>query len=56
MVKIQIDLDEKQNKIVEIYKAMNGFVTKEEAIKSLIRKKGDILCNKKEGLEGSSKD
>ena len=36
MVKIQIDLNEEQDKNVEVYKIVNGLKTKEEAIKSMI--------------------
>lgn len=41
MVKIQIDLDKKENRIINIYKAENGFLTKEQAVKDLIRKRGE---------------
>ena len=37
MVKIQIDLTEEENRNVEVYKALNGFVTKEETIKNMIK-------------------
>jgi len=37
MVKIQIDLSEMEDKIVEVYKVVNGLKTKEEAIKGMIR-------------------
>jgi len=38
MTKIQIDLSEKEDKIVEIFKLINNFKTKEEAIKKMIMK------------------
>ena len=38
MTKIQIDLSEKEDKIVEIYKLINDLKTKEEAIKKMILK------------------
>ena len=38
MTKIQIDLSEKEDKIVEIFKLVNNFKTKEEAIKKMIIK------------------
>ncbi len=38
MAKIQIDLSEKEGKIVEIYKLVNDLKTKEEAIKKMILK------------------
>jgi uncharacterized coiled-coil DUF342 family protein len=37
MTKIQIDLDEEEDKIVEIYKLVNNLNTKQEAIKKMIR-------------------
>jgi len=36
MAKIQIDLSEEENKIVEIYKLVNNLKTKQEAIKKMI--------------------
>lgn len=36
MVKVQIDLTEQENKIVEVYKAIKSFETKEETIKHII--------------------
>jgi len=36
MVKIQIDLSEKEDKIVEVYKLMNNLKTKQEAIKVML--------------------
>lgn len=36
MVKIQIDLSEEEDKIVEIYKLSNNLRTKEEAIKQMV--------------------
>ena len=36
MTKIQIDLDEEEDKIVEIYKLVNNLNTKSEAIKKMI--------------------
>ena len=38
MTKIQINLSEKEDKIVEIYKLVNDLKTKEEAIKNMILK------------------
>jgi len=46
MVQIQIDLTEEQNKKIEIYKAIRGLVTKEEAIKEII---DDIKFETKSG-------
>ncbi len=37
MVKIQIDLDNEEDKIVEVYKIVNSLKTKQEAIKDMIR-------------------
>lgn len=37
MVKIQIDLSKEEDKIVEIFKLINDFKTKEEAIKKIIK-------------------
>ncbi|MEM0143755.1 MAG: DUF2683 family protein [Candidatus Parvarchaeum sp.] len=37
MVKIQIDLSEEEDRIVEIYKLTNRFKTKQEAIKKMIK-------------------
>lgn len=37
MVKIQIDLSEQEDKIVEVYKLMNNLKTKQEAIKQIIK-------------------
>lgn len=37
MTKIQIDLDEEEDKIVEIYKLVNNLNTKSEAIKKMVR-------------------
>lgn len=36
MVKIQIDLSEEEDKIVEIYKLVHNLKTKEEAIKQMV--------------------
>jgi len=36
---IQIDLDDKENKKIEILKTINNFKTKEETIKHLIKEK-----------------
>lgn len=36
MVLVQIDLSDEENKIVEVYKALKRFLTKEEAIKHII--------------------
>ena len=37
MVKIQIDLTEEENKIVEVFKALKGFETNEEIVKEIIK-------------------
>ncbi len=37
MVKIQINLSDEEDKIVEIYKLSNSFKTKEEAIKDMVK-------------------
>lgn len=37
MVKIQISLNEEENKIVEIYKAIKKHKTKQETIKAILR-------------------
>jgi len=37
MTKIQIDLSEAEDKIVEVYKLVHNLKTKEEAIKQMIR-------------------
>jgi hypothetical protein len=36
-MKIQIDLSEDENKIVEVYKLMNNLRTKQEAVKKMIQ-------------------
>lgn len=36
MVKLQLELSEKENSIVEIYKSINKLKTKQEAIKAMI--------------------
>ena len=36
MTKIQIDLDENEDKIVEIYKLVHNLKTKQEAIKKMV--------------------
>lgn len=36
MTKIQIDLDDEEDRIVEIYKLVNNLKTKQEAIKKMI--------------------
>lgn len=41
--KIMIRLSEQENKIVEVYKTLNGFKTKEEAIKDIIRRESPNL-------------
>ena len=38
MVKILVDLSEKEDKIVEIFKLIHNLKTKQEAIKMMIRK------------------
>ena len=37
MTKIQIDLDEEEDKIVEIYKLVNNLKTKQEAIRKMVK-------------------
>ncbi|MBI2655972.1 DUF2683 family protein [Candidatus Woesearchaeota archaeon] len=37
MVKVQVDLSDEENRIVEVYKALKSFVTKEETIKKIIQ-------------------
>lgn len=37
MTKIQINLDEEEDKTVEVYKIVNDLKTKEEAIKKMVR-------------------
>ncbi len=37
MVKIQIDLSDEEDRIVEIYKLTNRFKTKQEAVRAMIR-------------------
>ncbi len=37
MTKIQIDLDEEEDKIVEIYKLVHNLNTKQEAIKKMVK-------------------
>ena len=37
MTKIQIDLDEEEDRIVEIYKLVNKLNTKQDAIKKMVR-------------------
>lgn len=37
MVKIQVDLDAEEDKIVEIYKLVNNLKTKQDAIKKMVR-------------------
>jgi len=37
MVKIQIDLSEEEDKIVEIYKLVNNLKTKQDAIKQMVK-------------------
>ncbi len=37
MVKIQINLSDEEDKIVEIYKLSNSLKTKEEAIKEMVK-------------------
>jgi len=38
MVNIQVDMDENENRIVELFKIANNLLTKEEAIKKIIQK------------------
>ncbi len=37
MVKILIDLSEQEDKIVEVYKILNGLNTKQEAVKQMVQ-------------------
>lgn len=37
MVKIQLELSEEENGIVEVYKSVNKLKTKQEAIKAMIK-------------------
>jgi hypothetical protein len=37
MVKIQLDLSKEEDRLVEIYKLLNNYKTKSEAIKQMIR-------------------
>ena len=37
MVLVQINLSDEENKNVEVYKALNGFVTKEQTIKDMVK-------------------
>jgi len=37
MVKIQIDLSEEEDRIVEIFKLVNNYKTKQEAIKEMVK-------------------
>jgi len=37
MTKILVDLSEQEDKIVEVYKLVNGLKTKQEAIKHIVR-------------------
>jgi len=37
MVKILIDLTDEEDRLVEIYKLMNDFKTKQEAVKAMVR-------------------
>ncbi len=37
MVKIQINLSEKEDKIVEVYKLMNNLKTKQDAVKAMLQ-------------------
>ena len=37
MVKIQVDLSDGEDKIVEVYKLMNNLKTKQDAVKQMVR-------------------
>ncbi len=37
MVQIQITLSDEEDKIVSVYKTVNGLPTKEDAVKSMVR-------------------
>ena len=41
MVKIQVDLDDNEDRIVDIFRAENRLKSKERAIKELIKKIGN---------------
>mgnify|MGYP001607278253 CR=1 FL=1 len=41
MVKIQVDLDEDEDRIVDVFRAENRLKSKERAIKELIKKVGN---------------
>jgi len=43
MVKMQIEISVEENQIVEIYKALKGFSSKKQAIKSLIRDHKELI-------------
>ena len=46
MTKIQIDLSEEEDKIVEIYKLVNNLKTKQEAIKKMVKDKySEVAAN-----------
>lgn len=51
MVKIQVDLSEKANKIVNVYMALHGIQVKKESVVKLIEEFGEIekLLKKKAG-------
>lgn len=54
MVQLQIDLNEEENEIVEIYKIKNKLLTKENAVKKIIKNaKG---CNHKFELVNKETD
>jgi len=47
LVKLQVDLSEEEDKIVEIYKLVNDLKTKQDAVKQMIRYfKADIKPKK----------
>lgn len=51
MVKIQLDLTENQNKIVEMYRSVNQIDTKQNAIKDMIVQQKKIVKAYLKGLE-----
>ena len=57
MVKLQIDLSEEEDKIVEVYKAENRLETKEITVKKIIKESQKCnhkfeLVDKTEGISG----
>lgn len=44
MVKVQLDLSETENKVVEALKIFKSLKDKKATIKMLIREKGEMIC------------